>query len=107
MIPIIFIIIAILLSGGLVSGIVTVLKDNGLPTPTPPTPTPQTPTPQCVSDAGFYCSGDKIAECPEGTYCPNLNMISPLDCPSGYYCPTVTESIICPMGKYCPNICPK
>ena len=104
MFPIIFVIIALLMSaaGGLVAGIVTVLKDNGLPSP--PTPTP---SPPCVSDSGFYCLGDKIYECPEGTYCPNLNMISPLDCPTGYYCPTVTESINCPMGKYCPNICPK
>ena len=103
MFPIIILfIIATLLTGGLVGIVTTVLKDYGLPS----SPTP-TPLPPCVSDVGFYCSGDKIAECPEGTYCPNLNMITPLDCPSGYYCPTVTESIICPMGKYCPNICPK
>ena len=91
MFPLIFIIIALLITattGGLVTGIVTLSK----------------PKP-CVSNTGFYCSGADLVECPKGTYCNKSNMTNPDDCPSGYYCPNVTESVICPMGKYCPNIC--
>eukprot|EP00762_Andalucia_godoyi_P006881 ANDGO_08333.mRNA.1 variant len=58
--------------------------------------------------------------CPQGQYCPNAGMVSPLNCPAKYYCPSGSSSpqtclaggycpansgssVMCPAGYFCPN----